>query len=276
MKEFIIKRGAHIVDAEDIAQEALIAGLEGLKAGSKPDRLTHWLLGIARHLSFRQKRQDSDPALEHVVDPKRRSAKSMAIRREMDVLLAQTLEGMTPNDREIVDLLYRAQLTRKEISDRLEIPIEAVHARCDRAHSRLRAALSRHFTTVTLTKLDPSTVALEDIRALRPAFRQVIIARHLRGLSDRDASRELQLPESTLGGPAHQRLRDAALRRDGRLLESQSPIQRREERRETAVRPRRVGPAQTIRRSAMRLSRKAPSLPRSCISAIFRTGSAER
>ena len=48
VKEFIIKRGAHIVDAEDIAQEALIAGLEGLKAGSKPDRLTHWLLEIGR------------------------------------------------------------------------------------------------------------------------------------------------------------------------------------------------------------------------------------
>jgi DNA-directed RNA polymerase specialized sigma24 family protein len=132
------------------------------------------------------------------VDPKRRSAKSMAIRQEMDGLLAQTREGMPPNNREIVDLLYRAQLSRKEIADRLDLPIEAVHARCDRAHSRLRAALSRHFTTVTLTKLEPSSVALEDIRALRPALRQVIIARHLRGLNDPDASRELQLPEATL------------------------------------------------------------------------------
>jgi len=198
VKEFIIKRGAHIVDAEDIAQEAMIAGLEGLKAGSRPDRLTHWLLGIARHLSFRRKRQHFDPALEHVEDPKRRSAKSMAIRREMDGLLARTLEGMPPNDREIVDLLYRAGLTRKEISERLDLPIEAVHARCDRAHARLRAALSRHFTTVTLSKLEPSPVTLEAIRALRPAFRQVIVARHLRGLSDRESSLELQLPEATL------------------------------------------------------------------------------
>lgn len=198
VKEFIIKRGAHIVDAEDIAQEAMIAGLEGLKAGSRPDRLTHWLLGIARHLSFRQKRRDSDPSLEHVVDPRRRSARTMAIRREMDGLLAQTLEGMTPNDRQIVDLLYRAELSRKEIAERLDLPIEAVRARADRAHSRLREALSRHFTTVTLTDLEPRSITLEDIRALRPAFRQVITARHLRGLSDRDASRELQLPEATL------------------------------------------------------------------------------
>ena len=81
------------MDAEDIAQEAMIAGLEGLSAGARPDRLTHWLLGIARHLSFRRKRQESDPALEHVVDPKRRSARSMAIRREMDSRGYKYVEG---------------------------------------------------------------------------------------------------------------------------------------------------------------------------------------
>ncbi|MBV8878558.1 MAG: sigma-70 family RNA polymerase sigma factor [Planctomycetaceae bacterium] len=198
VKEFIIKRGIHIVDAEDIAQEAMIAGLEGLKAGRKPDRLTHWLLGIARHVSFGRKRPESDPALESVEDPRRRSAGSMAVRREMNLLLERTLEGMTANDRQIVDLLYRGGLSRKEIADRLDLPMEAVHARCERAHSRLRETLSRHFTEVARTKLEPRALSLEDIRALRPAFRQVIIARHLQGLSDRDAALQLQLPEATL------------------------------------------------------------------------------
>src|SRR5262249_55220377 len=107
VREFIIKRGAHIVDAEDIAQEAMIAGLEGLKAGRTPERLTHWLLGIARHLSYGRKAPESDPALDSLVDPKRRSAGSMVIRREMTALLRSTLEQMSSNDREIVDLLYR-------------------------------------------------------------------------------------------------------------------------------------------------------------------------
>src|SRR5690349_10359141 len=88
VKEFIVKRGVHIVDAEDIAQEAMIAGLDGLKAGRKPDRLTQWLLGIARHLSFGRRRPGSEPALDEVVDPRRRSAGTMAVRREMDGLLA--------------------------------------------------------------------------------------------------------------------------------------------------------------------------------------------
>jgi RNA polymerase sigma-70 factor (ECF subfamily) len=198
VKEFIIKRGVHIVDAEDIAQEALIAGLEGLRAGRRPDRLTHWLLGIARHVSFGRKRPESDPALDLMEDPKRRSAGSMAVRREMHRLLAQTLEDLTPNDREIVDLLYRAGLSRKEIAERLGVSMEAIHTRCERAHSRLREALSRHFTEVALTRLEPPAPSMQDIRALRPAFRQVIAARHLLGLNDRDASQRLQLPESTL------------------------------------------------------------------------------
>jgi len=156
-----------------------------------------WLLGIARHVSLNRPRTASDKDLDQVVDPKRRSARSMAIRREMDRLLERALERMTPNDRQIVDLHYRAGLSRKDIAERLDLPIEAVHARCDRAHSRLRGALSRHFTTVALSRLEPEGVSLDDIRALRPAFRQVITARHLQGLGDREAAQQLQLPEAT-------------------------------------------------------------------------------
>ena len=198
IREFIIKRGVHIVDAEDIAQEAMIAGLEGLKAGRKPDRLTSWLLGIARHASFGRRREESDPALEEQEDPKRRSAGSMVVLREMNDLLRTTLERLTPNDREIVDLLYRAGLSRKEIADRLDLSVEAIHTRCERAHLRLREALSRHFTEVTLTKLEPPTPTLAAIQALRPAFRLAVITRHLRGLSEADAATQLQLPGPTL------------------------------------------------------------------------------
>jgi RNA polymerase sigma-70 factor (ECF subfamily) len=197
VREFIVKRGVSIVDAEDVAQEALIAGLEGLKAGRKPDRLTLWLLGIARHCSYKRVRPPSDDELDEVVDPKRRSAKSMAIRREMDGLLHQELADLSAGDRQIVDLLYRAGLSRKEIAERLDLEINVVHTRCERAHARLREALTRHFTTVALRKLEPEAVPLEEIRALRPAFRQVIIARHLQGLNDRDAALHLQLPEAT-------------------------------------------------------------------------------
>jgi DNA-directed RNA polymerase specialized sigma24 family protein len=39
--------------------------------------------------------------------------------------------------------------------------------------------------------------SLQDIRTLRPAFRQVVPAKHLQGLNDPEASLQLQLPEAT-------------------------------------------------------------------------------
>jgi DNA-directed RNA polymerase specialized sigma24 family protein len=115
----------------------------------------------------------------------------------MEGLLERALERMTPNDRQIVDLHYRSGLTRKEISERLDLPMEVVHARCDRTRSRLREALSRHFTTVALSRMEKETVGMKQVRDLRPAFRQVIVTKHLRGLSDREAALHLQLPEAT-------------------------------------------------------------------------------
>ena len=61
----------------------------------------------------------------------------------------------------------------------------------------MREALSRHFRTVALTKLETEAVTLKEIRDLRPAFRQVILAKHLKGLNDREAALFLQLPEAT-------------------------------------------------------------------------------
>ena len=197
VREFVVKRGATLVDAEDIAQEALIAGLDGLKAGRKPDRLTFWLLGIARHVSYHTARGTSERELDQVVDSRRRSANSVAIRREMEELLRRALERMSPNDRQIVDLHYRAGLSRKEIAAKLDLAVESVHARCERAHIRLRAALSRHFTTLAMSRHESEGVSLRDVQALRPAFRQAVTARHLQGLSDREASLQLQLPEAT-------------------------------------------------------------------------------
>jgi RNA polymerase sigma-70 factor (ECF subfamily) len=196
VKGFILSKGANLNDAEDIAQEALIAGLDGLNAGRKPDRLTHWLLGIAKHVWIRKLEERTDE-LREIVDPAHRSARSMVIRREMGVLLEKSLSRMSEIDREVLDLLYRAGLSRKEIAERLDLSIDTVHARCDRAHARLRRALSRHFTTVAMNRLEAQAISLEDIRQLRPAFRQAITARHLEDLPEATAAQRLALPEVT-------------------------------------------------------------------------------
>ena len=56
VKGFLRKRGEGAEDAEDVAQDALLAGLEGLKKGQQPVQLTRWLMGIARHKLARRMR----------------------------------------------------------------------------------------------------------------------------------------------------------------------------------------------------------------------------
>jgi DNA-directed RNA polymerase specialized sigma24 family protein len=146
---------------------------------------------------MRVRRLPSDHELEEAVDPSRRGARTQAIRREMDELLGRTLERLSPADRELLDLLYRAGLSRKEVAERLDVPLEVIHRRCDRAHGRVRASLSQHFTTLVARREERGAVTLEEIRALRPGFRQAVIARHFEDGSERDAAARLGLPEAT-------------------------------------------------------------------------------
>jgi RNA polymerase sigma factor (sigma-70 family) len=197
VKEFVVTLGAKVVDADDLTQAAMLAGLEGLKSGRRPDRFTHWLLGIARHLHSRTKRRPIDP-LTDAVDPDARGARTLAVRREMNELLDRTLQDLPEQDQEILELLHRKGFTRKRIGEELGLSHEAVHARCERIHERLRAELSRHLTTIALSASGRPPLTLESIRRLRPAFRAALTARHLDGLTDVQASAKLAVPEATL------------------------------------------------------------------------------
>jgi RNA polymerase sigma-70 factor (ECF subfamily) len=181
-------------DAEDLAQEALIEGLRELKQGKRPSHLTKWFKGIARHLVAKKPRvvtTDREPA-----DPRASSAESVVVRREMKELLGRSLEGLSELDREVLDLTHRAGLSRKEIAERLDVPVENVHARIGRAMDRLRGALATHFTSVVRPGKPP--VSLAEIRALRPLFREAVEARHVRELGEVEAALSLGIPETTL------------------------------------------------------------------------------
>lgn len=194
VRGFAVRLGENLVDAEDVAQEALIAGLEGLKAGRKPDRLTHWLLGIARHKSARRTRLKLETL--DLPDPNREGQKTALVRRELGLVLDQNLQKLPPLYRETLELHHKEGLSRAEVAARLQVPIETVHARCERGYAKLREALSHHFTTLAF--LPFAKVNLAAIQKLRPAFRDAVVARHLEGLSEGDAARKLDLPAATL------------------------------------------------------------------------------
>ena len=96
----------------------------------------------------------------------------------------------------MLDLIHRDGVSRGEIARRLKVPIETIHARCERAYAKLRKRLSRHFTTLAFRP--STTVSLGAIRKLRPAFRDAVTARHLDELGEKAAASRLGVPVATL------------------------------------------------------------------------------
>ena len=196
VKGFVVRLGENIVDAEDIAQEALVAGLEGIQSGKRPDRFTHWIMGIARNLRARRTRLETRDIPD--LDSGKPGGRSLVIRREMGQILDETLNSLPAHDREVLELRHRSNLRRKEIAEKLGLSIETVHARFERAYARLRQALSRHFTTFVMSRIDGRPVTLEAVRNLRPAFREAVTARHLEGGTDEQAAKKLGVPVATV------------------------------------------------------------------------------
>lgn len=196
VRDFAMRLGENPTDAEEVAQEAVLAGLEGIRAGRRPERLTYWLLGIARHISAGLPRVRNE--LTQALEAPPGSARTLAIRQEMDGLLGRLVERLPEGLREVLRLLHREGLSRKEAADRLDIPVETLHARCERAYGRLREELSRHFTTVALSRFEPRRIELSVIQKLRPAFRQAVTVRHLEDLPEGPAAERLGVPLPTL------------------------------------------------------------------------------
>jgi len=114
----IVRRPA---DAEDLAQDSMIAALEKLDSCRQPERFSAWLLQIVRNrarnaLNVRRLREPAD-CDDTLPDP---SCHADALDLSRAQLL-RALEGLTPTQREVVLLHDLEQWTHAEIANSLEI-----------------------------------------------------------------------------------------------------------------------------------------------------------
>lgn len=196
VRRFLKTRGVQEMEAEEVAHEALVAGLEGLREGAQPAQLTGWIMGIAKHVLSNQTRlllSDIDPP-----DPRQRGARSVLIRREMSDFLSSTLRELSDTDRKVLDLAHRRGLSRKQIAEEMDVEVEAIHSRLDRLRARLREALSKRFTTLALRRMGARATSWAAVRKLRPVFREPVTLRHLEELPEEETARRLGVSAATL------------------------------------------------------------------------------
>lgn len=141
-------RGVSHADAEDLAQETLLTAYRSLD-GVEPDRLHAWVRAVARnkHVDLLRRRgdvvvTDTVPDRADPADGPLDAMLAAANREEVRLLL----EGLCPEDQQLVQLKYVEELSLQEIAARIGRPVNTVKVGLFRARKRLRARIQNERT----------------------------------------------------------------------------------------------------------------------------------
>lgn len=135
--------------AEDLAQEALLRGLRGLRTLQSPEQFGTWLCSIALRvcLDWRKQKQSSQVPFT-VLEADGRADELAAIARdatEADVdrrddlrCLLQEVASLPEQHREILMLYYYQDVTYRDLAEMLGVSTATVNARLTQARAILR------------------------------------------------------------------------------------------------------------------------------------------
>ena len=148
VKGLMLKTGASSDDAEEIAQETLLAvwrkaaQFDPVSAGASA-----WIFTIARNLRIDSVRRvartgvvDHEAELEYLVDPAEQVDDAMARNDEAD-RIARALSCLSEEQSMAIRLSFIEERPHPEIADFLGIPLGTVKSRIRLAMNRLRALL---------------------------------------------------------------------------------------------------------------------------------------
>jgi RNA polymerase sigma factor (sigma-70 family) len=140
--------------SEDVAQEVFVAAWTGLGKLRNPASFLPWLRQLARNQAHdvartraRRRRHQLDDAQEllaDVVDPSPSMGEQM-ISSETQQLLAQVMEQLPDEAREVVTLYYREGRSARQVGELLGLREDAVKKRLERARAVLRRELLERF-----------------------------------------------------------------------------------------------------------------------------------
>lgn len=177
--------------SEDVAQEVFLAVWTGLRKLRNPASFLPWLRQVTRnqaHLWLREhtRERSDDVALAAAVDA-RPSPADVLLADEERRLLAEVLDGLAEETREVVILYYREGSSAKHVAELLGISEDAVKQRLSRARTKIRSEMLARFGIVAeRTKPGASFIAGISLKstplvlAFLPALLGVIVG--LRGL----------------------------------------------------------------------------------------------
>jgi len=136
--------------SEDVAQEVFLAAWTGMRKLRNPASFLPWLRQVTRnqsHLWLREHRREvfaGDELLAAAVDARPSPADEL-LRYEERRVLAEVLDELPEDAREVVILYYREQSSVKHVAELLAISEDAVKQRLSRARAKIREEMLRRF-----------------------------------------------------------------------------------------------------------------------------------
>lgn len=129
-------------DAEEAVQEAMARAWRRRRACTNPDDPLGWLLQITRNEALRVMERRSRRSAREIVTP---VEPERAGPEPIDDLLSrmatrQALSCLRHDERVLLDLRYRADLSQAEVARRLDMPEGTVKVRLHRIRKQLRHA----------------------------------------------------------------------------------------------------------------------------------------
>ena len=145
-------------DAGDVAQESLISMARSLRDFRGDASVSTWLYTIARRFCIKKRRRSKfAPAREESLDAPgidaahrladpAPSPEQTATNRELQRALTRAIDGLEPNQREVLVLRDIEGLSAAEVASVLGVSVDAVKSRLHRARGAVRQALAPVFS----------------------------------------------------------------------------------------------------------------------------------
>lgn len=137
------------IDAEDLVQDALVRAFRSID-GFDGQHPRAWLLTIVRNTHINRNRRqrpvllDDPDALEtNRRDPASTSVEDDYIDQTFDAVITVSLQNLSDDARQVIELVDIAGLTYAEAAGELQIPVGTVMSRLHRARRKVREDL-RH------------------------------------------------------------------------------------------------------------------------------------
>jgi RNA polymerase sigma-70 factor, ECF subfamily len=126
----------------EVVQQTFVKAWRAASTFEEGRELAPWLYTIARRTAIDALRREMRPTAGDHEPETDVAVTTISFERTWEIHeVRRALDGLPPEEREVVRLSHLVGLSHPEISARMEIPVGTVKSRSARAHKRLAAAL---------------------------------------------------------------------------------------------------------------------------------------